>query len=361
MRIRVAFRVDASNQMGTGHVKRCLTLAKILAASGANCAFWCRAFEGNLANLILQNGFSVKLLSKPTVPLNSQSYSSWLGVSWQDDIAELANDLISYAPDLLVVDHYGVADEWEMASRRVCPKIMVIDDLANRKHECDILLDQNWHESNDNHRYDSLVPYNCKKLLGPSYALIDSEYAEIRSKGISRSGEVRRVSIFMGGSDPSNETMKVFEALNHSIFEGVNVDIVLGVNYSQGEAIRRYAAQRSATMLHENLPSLAPLMFKSDLMVGAGGTTTWERMTLGLPALVISVADNQVETNQRLADLGYINYLGRSSKVEVDDIRNALVYCFDNPGLLKMQSTRMLNLVSGDGAKSVAKFIFAAL
>ena len=376
--MKVAFRTDASLQIGSGHAMRCLALAAALRERDAQCHFISRAHPGNLISTIQQHGFKVVGLVAPEQKAQSaiktiastgqgtQQYQSpepahtaWLGSTWQADATDTAAVVATLQPDWLVVDHYALDQRWESCLQPYCKKLMVIDDLADRAHCCDLLLDQNWFGDSTPTRYRNLVPPHCECYLGPEYALLKSEYAQLRDTMPPRDGTVRRVLVFLGGSDPSNQTAKVLTALMHPSFAHLQVDVVLGQYHPDAQGLAAQAATRPGTTMHQGLPTLAPLMVRSDLMISAGGTTTWERMCLGLPAIVISVAANQTTTNLALMNAGYIDFLGGMNDVNVSNIAEAVTQCLANPAVLKAQSSLCLDLVSGTGAQVVCQQILS--
>lgn len=176
--MRVFFRVDASSEIGTGHVVRCLTLAKELKKQGANCTFICRSHSGNLLDQIIHEGFETVVLQgncsgnqgQQTQP-RTLAHADWLGTDWETDALQTKEAIGSQKPDWLIIDHYALDQNWERELRPLCKKIMVIDDLADRDHDCDLLLDQNL-VANLTHRYLQRVPDQCACLLGPKFALL---------------------------------------------------------------------------------------------------------------------------------------------------------------------------------------------
>jgi UDP-2,4-diacetamido-2,4,6-trideoxy-beta-L-altropyranose hydrolase len=364
--MKVAFRVDASLQMGTGHLMRCLTLADALKAQGAQCHFISREHAGHLLELIRQSGHIVtalpldKLSSATTIdPVPPPLHAAWLGCEWPTDAQQTGAILADLQPDWLVVDHYALGQQWEEALAPHYRKLLVIDDLADRPHCCDLLLDQNWFGDDTHTRYRNLVPPHCKCHLGPEYALLKSEYAQLRESMPLRDGTVRRVLVFLGGSDPTNQTSKVLEALMQPSFAHLQVDVVIGQNHPDIECVAAQAATRPGTTLHQSLPTLAPLMVRADLMISAGGSTTWERMCVGLPAVVISVAANQTSTNVALTNAGYIDFLGEMNEVSVSNIADAVRHSLANAATLKAQSSLGQKLVSGIGAQVVCQQILS--
>ncbi|MDL2123088.1 MAG: UDP-2,4-diacetamido-2,4,6-trideoxy-beta-L-altropyranose hydrolase [Deltaproteobacteria bacterium] len=358
--MKITFRVDASIQIGTGHVMRCLTLADELLGRGAEAVFVCREFDGNLCCYIEEKGYVVLRL-----PVSNEQehniegnlkHAAWLGVDWQTDARQVEEIIkgIEPLPDWLVVDHYALDERWEGYLRPYCKKIMVIDDLADRPHDCDLLLDQNFYENLEG-RYDGLVPAWCKKLLGSKYALLRPEFREARKNLRKRDGQVRRIMIFFGGSDPTNETTKALEAIRMLNRPDIAVDVVVGALNPHRQGIERIASDLPDCTCHFKVEDMAAFMAKADLAVGAGGTTVWERCALGLPILVTTVAENQEKTVSDMAESGYLLFLGRSEAVSVDSLYHALEIAIQSPWLLISFARKTQSLVDGKGVKRIAQ------
>jgi UDP-2,4-diacetamido-2,4,6-trideoxy-beta-L-altropyranose hydrolase len=364
--MKVAFRADASTRIGTGHIMRCLALADALAARGATCLFVCRTHTGHLHDLIVERGHRVTMLdaapADPRYP-SSLAHADWTGTDWHTDAHQTRAALAAFEPDWLVLDHYGLDARWEDVQREVAAHLLVIDDLADRPHSCDVLLDHNWYgEGVDaRSRYRDRVSSACECLLGPQFALLRPEFAQLRDQLPQRDGLVRRVLVFMGGADAGNETAKVLRALTRKDLRGLALDVVIGRSHPDPEGIAALVAARPDTVLHVALPSLAGLMARADMMVGAGGSTNWERMCLGLPTVVISVAENQTETNRALHDAGYVCYLGESRDIGPDDLADAISTVIANPDTLINMSARGRALSPGRGANAVAARLCAPM
>lgn len=352
--MNIAIRVDASTAMGTGHLVRCRTLGRALRQQGAAVRFICRANPGHAIDALREEGFVVAALPEPEAPEDEsadEDYARWLGVSQSRDADETIAALES-RPDWLVVDHYGLDAEWEQRLRPHARRILVIDDLANRDHDCDALLDQNYNPDAEA-RYAERLPTEATRLLGPRYALLGSEYAAYRREVGAHSGRVDRVLVFFGGTDPDNLTGRTLEALSHLAFADVAVDAVLGPNNPHREVLSRPAEARPGITLHAPRPHLADLMAAADLAIGAGGSTTWERCCLGLPSLVVSVADNQRPACEALAADGLIVYLGHADEVSNAGIREALRNLHDDPERLARLAEIGRRIVDGQGTSRV--------
>jgi len=323
--MKVVFRVDASTRIGLGHFMRCLTLANALAARSAQVHFICRNHQGNQLASLEKKGVLFNSLSMEDVSYD-ETYYSWLGVSQDKDASQTIETIQAFEggkPDWMIVDHYALDSEWERKISPYVERIFVIDDLANRTHDCDMLLDQNY-QAKGLLRYQGMVPDTCKLLIGPCYALLGPEFADHRQTPIVRDGKINRILIFFGGTDPQNMTGLVLDALTCEEFSYLDVDVVVGANSQHLLAIQEQINQRLRTTLYGPLPHLADLMMKADLAFGACGTSTWERMALGLFSLVITIADNQILTADLLDQNNLIRLIGNSDGANVASIREAL-------------------------------------
>ncbi|MBG9454831.1 pseudaminic acid biosynthesis protein PseG [Lysinibacillus sphaericus] len=284
---KIIIRTDASVEIGSGHVMRCLTIARNLKGKGFNVQFWMEPLAGDLIKYVAQQGY----------------------------------DMISEAEhaDLYIVDHYELSIEWEKYIRQYTRKLMVIDDLA-RSHDCDLLLDQNV-VPNFECRYDGLVPNNCVKLLGPKYLIMREEFIEARQQIRQHNESIQRLLVFMGGTDPTNETMKILTALKDFTF--AHIDVVVGNGNIQKEKIREFCQERSY-QYHCQISYMAKLMQQADFCIGAGGGTMWERCFVGLPSSSTIVADNQYISTIYAAQLGAVINLGWHEDVTVEMYRRLL-------------------------------------
>ena len=356
--MKVVFRVDASYVIGIGHIMRCRTLAAELQNKGNQIHFITRAHLGHLADLLERDGFEVTLLPKPEdVDPSPNAYEAWLGVSQQEDADQTISALSKKQPDWVIVDHYGLDNFWEAQIQLHTHKLMVIDDLANRTHSCDVLLDQNYAACAQK-RYQQWVPPHCIQLIGPRYALLRPEYIEHREKMEPRTGTIRRIFVFMGGADNDNITGRILAALSSIALAHLDVDIVIGPNFTNKDEVIDQATKRANTEIHILRPHLADLMARADLAIGAGGTTTWERMCVGLPSLTISIAENQVAVCELLSSSGLIWYLGCSQGISVSAIESYLHDALRMQLQLHAMSIGNKNLVDGRGVKRVVEVIF---
>lgn len=359
----VVFRTDASVQIGTGHVMRCLTLAEALRKGGAECLFLCRPHEGHLIQLIAERGHRVKTLPALSpgntgwTPKPAPPHAAWLGV---DQAADAADALRALAGERraawLVVDHYALDREWQTALRPACDRIMVIDDLADRPHDCDLLLDPNIGRSEAD--YKGLLPEGARMLLGPRHALLRPEFAAHRAASLARRAqpELRRLLVTLGGVDKDNITCRVLDALDSiELPEALEITVVMGPHAPWLSAVRERAqTMRRPTRVLVGVNDMARLMTESDLAIGAAGSTAWERCCLGLPTIQLVLAENQ----RKIAEA--LERVGAASTVDIASLEKRLPALF-NTGqaviTLLTQSHAASAVTNGLGTQGVANLL----
>jgi UDP-2,4-diacetamido-2,4,6-trideoxy-beta-L-altropyranose hydrolase len=355
--MKTAFiRADASLAIGTGHVMRCLVLADALKGRGADVHFLCRAHEGHLGDLIAGRGFAVHLLPPgshgyPDLP-DAPPHAAWLGALPEEDAAACREVIVAAGgADLLVVDHYALDHRFETPLRAVTRRILVVDDLADRRHDCDVLVDQNF-GSDDVSRYAGLVPPAARLLVGPRHALLATAYAEARGSSLARrDGGIRRILVFLGGVDADNVTMRTLEVCAR--LAGLTADrqiiAVVGPSNRHRQDIEAFASGHGNVRILPPQPSLAALMTEADLAIGAGGVAALERAALGLPSITITVADNQIRQASALAEAGATVSLGRVSPDFEPKLEAAIALLLQNPPLVRRLSTVSAALCDGRG------------
>ncbi len=337
---------------------RCKTLADVLRSRGVEVRFVCREHRGNLMRVLRDAGYTVSRLPSPgdgceALPQHDD-YAAWLGVEQSVDADQTIEALGDFKPDWLVVDHYGLDASWESRLRPHVRRIFAIDDLANRPHDCDLLLDQNWFGEETERRYDNLVAKGCRRLLGPLYALLQPVFSQLRKCLPPRDGTVQRALVFFGGVDSANQTTKALQALSVPDLSDIVADIVIGNANSNALEIEKLAAARPKTSLHRQLQSLAGLMARADLMLGAGGATTWERCCLGLPSIVVVAAENQRRFTAVLAEQGVQHCLGMAARVEAADWAVAVRELRKAPARARAYASAASRMTDGMGACRVA-------
>ena len=357
--MKIVVRADASLTMGSGHIMRCLTLADGLKQQGHDISFICRQHDGHLADLIGQKGFAVQLLAKSKTAdfIKQHVHSEWLDASESDDFAECKPILQALKPDWLIIDHYAIGKNWEQQAKRLLPnlKILAIDDLADRTHDCEILLDQNFGRKNED--YQPLVPSDCQRLLGTRYTLLRDEFASWRAMSLNRRKSVQppnNILVNLGGVDNDNVTLKILQSLNTFVQQSTqafNVTVVMGKTAPHIVRIQDFAKQANFPChVIVNANNMAELMANADLAIGAAGSTTWERCCLGLPMVLIVLADNQQVIAKALADKNVVKVVTDMAALD-EQLPRLLSEIADNYKKFSRQSAK---LVDGQGAKRVA-------
>lgn len=348
----VVFRVDASRVIGTGHVMRCLTLADSLRSRGGQCIFVTREHDGHLAGLIRGRGFEaiVQPLELAIAP-KTGCYGHWLGSGREADADATVAAFAGRRPDWVIVDHYAIDERWERRVRPHCHRLAVIDDLADRDHDCDLLLDQNA-VAGAEERYAGRVPASCHLMLGPRYALLQPQYSELHANARTRGTEIRRVLVYFGGADAKDLTGLAVDALLALDRPDIEVDVVVEPTHPRARSLAERVAGHANFTVHSRLPTLAPLMMAADLAIGAGGATTWERCCLGLPTLVITIADNQIAAAAELHRQGLIRWLGHQSDANSEALREELKRLLGE-GIAETWSKKCSKSVDGQGTSRV--------
>ncbi|WP_313650352.1 UDP-2,4-diacetamido-2,4,6-trideoxy-beta-L-altropyranose hydrolase [Pseudomonas soli] len=358
---KVVLRADASLEMGTGHVMRCLTLADALRFKGAECLFICRVHAGNLNELIKSRGHSVYVLplgTREPAEAGDLAHSVWLGATQQEDIQACRAVIESFQPDLLVVDHYALDSRWEHEFRKSSQKILVIDDLADRPHECDVLLDQTLGRAAE--EYHPWTSSDCLLMCGSQYALLRPEFSELRSVSLARRDkpQLRHVLITMGGVDKDNATEQVLKALQVSdLPDDCMITVVMGSTAPWLASVRHQAKRMTwNTRVLVDVGDMAQLMVGSDLAIGAAGATSWERCCLGLPTIMMVLADNQRSIAHALEGAG------AAWVVEVDtDVASLLPKYIkaltEHPDILAEMSLAAAGVSEGRGVKIVTQML----
>ncbi|MDQ0350239.1 UDP-2,4-diacetamido-2,4,6-trideoxy-beta-L-altropyranose hydrolase [Alkalibacillus filiformis] len=325
--MNIVIRTDASRQIGSGHVMRCITLAEQLQKRGATITFICSRLKGHLIEMIRARGFRCESLT-PTY-------------HWLEDARATKAVLRNKTVDWVIIDHYSIDVKWEREVRPYTRKIMVIDDLANREHDCDLLLDYQV-DSNHHYEYESLIPKNAIKLLGTKFLILRPEFYQARKQSKVRK-KASHLLVAMGGTDPTGETLKVLQAIDQ-VNQSIDVDVVIGHNHPHQKQIEAWCDQHMNATCHIAIHYMADLMQAADFAIGAGGTSTYERAFLGLPAIVIETASNQTGVIQGAESLGIIESLGTSETVTISAIAQAIEHFIQNTGSLQRMSESAFSL-----------------
>jgi|TARA_B110000259_G_scaffold112874_1_gene128779 UDP-2,4-diacetamido-2,4,6-trideoxy-beta-L-altropyranose hydrolase len=354
MKVKVAVRADASISIGSGHVHRCLTLTDQLLRSNYEVTFFTRPNNGHLVNLIKSRGCHVRLLPL----ILDESFNGDDCVTWPESYAiEDARQTILCAGDELydwmIVDHYGVDSPWEIFTKGIYKHLLVLDDLANRQHDCNILVDQNLGRKSSH--YQALLNEKAVRLCGSEYALLRPEFSVSRDISLERRKfhGLQSILIFMGGTDVNNITCRVLEALwdNHlKAFKKIYV--VMGSNAPSLNNVRDLLGKfNCSTELLIDTDKIHEYMTLSDISVGGAGGAAWERCCLGLPSLIVTIAENQVEGSKALVRAGAAQSI---TQLELKKrMLTKTILLLENNGELSNMSANAASICDGSGASRV--------
>lgn len=358
--MKVVIRTDASLEIGSGHVMRCLTLANRLKARGAEVVFICRNLEGEMTHLVTRCGFHIRKLPAPEGPLPSPppSHAEWARVSWQQDAAETAAELAQLAPNWLILDHYAFDTRWQRSIRKRGLRVLVLDDLADRPHDAEVLIDQSIGRRPAD--YDALLPEGADCLLGPRYAILRPEFAALRAAALAARAEraaetPRRLLIAMGGTDLGSITHRVLEALNTSdLPKELQIEIIMGSGSRTLARVRSCASRmRWTTKVAVDVTDMAARMASADLAIGAGGGSTWERCALGLPTIMVPVARNQEAIVRGMISQGAATGTGSPNHSNFARNLNTAVERLCEHSVRRAMAERAAALCDGDGVARI--------
>ncbi|OUR98848.1 UDP-2,4-diacetamido-2,4,6-trideoxy-beta-L-altropyranose hydrolase [Halobacteriovorax marinus] len=356
---KVIFRVDSGAHIGIGHLMRCLTLAEGFYDNDFEVFFLTKRHYGHFINII-PNKFNVQVMSNFVEGTDGSEeindYESWLGNDLAVEINE-CNEFIKKVGDqdtLLVIDHYGLSHKFE--SKVISNNIFAIDDIF-RSHNCNFLLDQNISASEEKYR-SKAVSSNCKYLMGPSFAMLRKDFLPYRESKLSEKSEVKNILVSFGGSDEKCDSLKLVKA-----FEGVSgiklhVTVVLKKEHPSYSEINSIGESLEHDFrLIDFCEDFPALMAASDLFIGAGGSTSWERCFLGLPAVIVSSALNQDLICQSLSDKEIVIFLGKSEDVSIELWVNELNKVISGDYCLLKMSSRAKDIVDGLGVSRIVNLV----
>ncbi|CAH8767389.1 UDP-2,4-diacetamido-2,4,6-trideoxy-beta-L-altropyranose hydrolase [Paenibacillus dendritiformis] len=327
----VVIRVDASEQIGLGHIMRCLTLADMLKQRGASTTFISRPLPQAIYVQIKKHGHKIRILRDKFILLEDA-----------DAVIQILHSFEAVI-DLLIIDQYELDYVWERCIRPYVKHIAVIDDLANRRHDCDFLLDQNFVENMEG-RYNKLVPPECQLFLGPKNALLRQEFYTNIEK-VQPRNKVDSALVSFGGSDPTGETMKIVRAIRKGILPKLHYSIVIGGANARAKEIEDQCRQLKNISVHLNAQNMSELILESDICIGSPGISTWERCILGLPSIHIIVADNQLETAFALEKAGLAWNMGWHNDVNLDELGRLITSLQQHPEHVEKMSRRIIDLM----------------
>lgn len=350
--MQIVFRTDSSSRIGIGHLVRSLVLADELKRHGHRCIFVCRDLTGHQGKIAKKHGHRLALLPVLGGPTDSSDLKEHL----DQDVEETCVILAEEKPDWLVCDHYGIDEQWESSLRGKTKHILVIDDMADRRHDCDVLIDQNLFPD-INERYNGWVNLGTLLLGGPEYALLRSEFAATRAKMERTFGLHPRLFVCFGGADPANATERVVSVLLATFGESLPLEVVAGPSNPHFNRLRILCENKKNIRLHRQVDHIADCLAGTDLAIGGGGVSALERCALGVPSLIYAIAGNQISPSQSLAAAGAVRYLGIIEKLDAETLATSVAQLVTDAHARAVLSRIGMKLVDGLGASRVVDIL----
>jgi len=335
--MKYVFRCDSSYIIGSGHIMRCISLAKLL---NGEIHFICKKLPSNINSHIINNQFLLHEVE------DSDTIFSELEI-----VSEI---ILKINPDVLIVDHYSLGLSWEEYFSQRVKKLLIIDDIA-RQHidtKNSAILDQN---------FRTKVPLEYKKkqstmFLGPSYCLLAEKFRLVLGESLVFNDKVLDVMIFFGGSDSHSQTLRLAKIIS-KFSESINWTLVCGAQNQDLRSINKAVDSLKNARTLVNIQNMHEVMMNSDLFIGAGGTTTWERLKMALPSICISVASNQVVLSHELETAGVISYLGPHDNVSDREIIHRVKEVIESPHTRKRMVEKGLDMNVGSKLIDVINYL----
>lgn len=345
--MKFAFRADASAGLGLGHLKRCMALAHALRNRGAGVHFFLRESDLNGAELVAAQGLSATTLAPIAAQGEAADAAAFVRAVRASPAAQA---------DVVVVDHYGLGARWQRAVRGAFdPRLVAIDDLADRAHDVDVLVDHNLCEAT---KYAGHIGPKTKTLTGPRYALLGPSYAQTPHN--EAASQVRSIGICMGGADAANLNLAALAACRDVAGFSGDIEIATTSANPHLAGLRERLLTDPRTRLNLDAPDLAAFFARHELHLGAGGGSTWERCCMGAPTLAVIAAANQLPVLLPLRERGVLDMV-TDVPPDAEAIALALQPLLDDASRRAALGRSARKLVDGLGAERVADQLFLLL
>ncbi len=334
-------RADSDAKIGTGHIMRCIALAEEWQAQGGHVTFLSHCKSKQLRQRLVSSGFSV-------IDLKSSHPDS-------GDIDNTLSCIQSMTDPWLILDGYHFDGAYQQTIREAPCQVLVVDDYAHQtEYHADLILNQNINGSRM--RYSADI--DTEFLMGPEYVLLRSQFLPFRNRDRQIAVHVSRILVTMGGADPDNVTVLVIEALQQVQIPNLEIRVVVGPANHNMESVHQAAKKspRKIKVLHD-VTNMLDLMAWADLAVAGGGTTWSELAFMGLPSLLLVLADNQVDVATGMTNSGASINLGEAAKASAHQITESIESLSADSKLRLSMSENARQLVDGIGVERVIKAI----
>ena len=313
--MRILVRADSDETIGSGHVIRCLAVIDRLELAGAHVELITTGLSPTLTDVVVSRGWTITTLAT--------------GMTAQEDAECTARvALREPRPAVLLLDHYSLDAAWERVVHSHVDRLMVIDDLADRPHSCDILMDPTLLDSHEN-RHQSKTRLPAEVFLGPEFAPVRPEFLAIPRR--SRDGGVNRLLVFLGGATSAADLLPLLDALTTPDLRHLQTVIVLGAAFPDPDAVKGHLTGGANIAVIHHTNDMPHLLDWADLAIGATGGAQWERCAVGLPTLTVLTADNQEHDVEAFGRSGATVHLGRLEEMTSERWHDGIARMIDDP------------------------------
>jgi len=320
--MKIVFRLDSSDIIGYGHIYRCQTLATLFQERGHEVHFITRDFDSSFKKLspsIIEH----KLPYQKSNSVNKNDYSTWFGTSKEKDLSQTLAILKSLEPvDIVICDHYAIDSQYEIELKKLTKIVSSIEDLEDRPHSCDVLINQNSHVQEE--VYSSLCPRETKLLLGSKYSILREDFFQDENRKSLPIISVENIFIHLG-TVSIQYFGPLLEGLKQSNLSEKQITLVLPEQVAKKEKELSEIINSFKNLSRKIfIQDMAGEMSKCDMAIGAVGSSTWERATLFIPSLCVSVAENQVPIAKGAHEKNFCEYIGDIKDLSSEDWRKQL-------------------------------------
>lgn len=321
--VRIGFIFDSKNKTGSGHFWRCFNLSKILKKNNREFFF--------ISNFL--NKQFVKILKKEGI--------NYIKISSLNNISILKKTIDEFKLEIFITDYYDLNYQSKKEIDKKVKCLIVIDDHINKKHHCSLYINSNFMSKKTVNNIKKLNP-KTKVLLGTKYFIRSNKLGEFQNK-LNRIKKLKKVFVFFGSSDPTNETLKFIKSIQE--FKDIEFKILIGGINKNYKKIKRLCNNKENIKLFYNFnnDNTLKLIKNNDISFGAGGVNLTERLFLNLPSVVICTADNQKNALLELKKKKIINYLGNHRSVSSKKIKNSIKDFLNNPNKINLLSKKAYN------------------
>lgn len=355
----IVFRVDANSEIATGHFMRCLSIADALYRHNFKILFIAQTLSDSLLGILKDRGYkfvAINTLSGMGIhSFKKEINNIWSQQAQEKDAKETIKILNQKICKMMFVDHYFLSQPWEKTIRPYAEKLIVIDDLADRIHHCDILMDDNLMPGMKN-RYEGMVDGECRLLLGPQFSVFREEFLRYRDIGIKRNKPAKNILISFGGVDADNLTEFVIKSLLFTGIEDKKIEVVMGGSNPNARRIRNQYIHKNINF-HVQTDKMALLMANADLAIGAAGHTAYEYAAMSLPSILIPMSALQASFSKEMDAYGATITFDLKESSSLEGVGDFIDQIADDVVALERMSQASRGLIDGCGVERLTNIL----